>query len=79
MGLRRRIHNIELSVFPWAVTNGYEAVINGYNSYTCSDSDIVSVRPQNFPMRYCPVRTNGHTQVVRTKNQSISIDKYQIH
>ena len=29
--------------FPWAGTNGYKAVINGYNSYTCSDSDIVSV------------------------------------
>ena len=54
-----------IGVFPSADTNGYKAVINGYNSYTCSDSEIVTVRPQKLPLRrYFPVRTNGHTQVV---------------
>ena len=69
----------QIQFFPWAGTKSYKAVINGYNSSTCCDSDIVSVRPQNFPLRYCPIRTNGRTHVVRPRNQSISIDKYQSH
>ena len=68
-------HMCEGMFFPGRV----QTVINGYNSYTCSDSDIVSVQPQNFPLRYFPVRTNGHTQFVRPQNQSISIDKNQSH
>ena len=64
----------DMSVFPRAGTDGYTAVINGYNSYTCYDSDIVTVRPQNLPLRYYPVHTNGHTQVVRPQKKPISIE-----
>ena len=61
-------------LFFLAGTNCYTEFINGYNSYTCYDSDIVTVQPQNLPLRYYPVRTNGHTQVVRPRNKLISIE-----
>ena len=71
----KRDVSLELSGKHGSSVNGYKrskAVINNYNRYTCSDSDIVSVRHQTFHLGYCPERTNGHTQVVQPPNRLIS-------